>query len=623
MTATTEEFEPIATEEGGSSALRFAAAFVGGAILAGLLLLALFFGYDAAYAGHILPGVRVGSVDLGGLTPAEAKPRLEAAYAGLADGTLTLEGPTGSVAIPFADLGRRVDTDAVLAAALAAGRGGTPVEQAVSEWRLLLKGGLLPAGVAIDETALSAKLAALATAVRIEPVSAAVERTATGFATTLGSEGRQLDHEAMTAAVVAAVGALDAPSQITLPVVTRPIVPTVSTDQANAAAAGARRVASKLVLTIGDSKWTVDSTTVTSWIGFGTASDGTFGVLIDDAALGASLTTLAKKIDRPAADARFLQDRNGKVVGVQASRDGWLVDITASTGIVSAALTARAASEDAPASVELAATVTKPKVTTEEATAVAPQMVMISTWTTFYPIGLSNGNGANIEIPTRLIDGTIVAPGSTFDFWKVTGDPTYAGGYRQGGVIIGGHTQPTGALAGGICSCSTTLFNAALRAGLKMGARLNHYYYIQRYPRGLDATVFITGSSRQTMSWTNDTPNPILIRGFIKHVGLKGYVTFQLWSAPLGRKVELSDPVIKNYDPATTSTVQTTGLPVGVRVQNDHAAAGQDVWVTRTVRDEAGAIIHQETYYSHYARVEGVIYVGVPPGTPGASSVVP
>ena len=67
-------------------------------------------------------------------------------------------------------------------------------------------------------------------------------------------------------------------------------------------------------------------------------------------------------------------------------------------------------------------------------------------------------------------------------------------GLREGGAIINGRTEPQGALAGGICSCSTTLFNAALRAGFEMGARRNHYYYIDRYPLGLDATVFISGS---------------------------------------------------------------------------------------------------------------------------------
>ena len=105
-----------------------------------------------------------------------------------------------------------------------------------------------------------------------------------------------------------------------------------------------------------------------------------------------------------------------------------------------------------------------------------------------------NGFGANIWIPALTIDGYVVGPREKFDFWKAVGPVTRAKGYRQGGAIINGRTEPQGALAGGICSCSTTLFNAALRAGFPMGARRNHYYYIDRYPLGLDATVFISAS---------------------------------------------------------------------------------------------------------------------------------
>jgi hypothetical protein len=35
------------------------------------------------------------------------------------------------------------------------------------------------------------------------------------------------------------------------------------------------------------------------------------------------------------------------------------------------------------------------------------------------------------------------------------------------------------------------------------------------------------------------------------------------------------------------------------------------VWVTRTVRDRSGRVIHQETYYSHYTRMIGIILHGV------------
>jgi vancomycin resistance protein YoaR len=87
----------------------------------------------------------------------------------------------------------------------------------------------------------------------------------------------------------------------------------------------------------------------------------------------------------------------------------------------------------------------------------------------------------------------------------------------------------------------TTLFNAALRAGFQMGARRNHFYYIDRYPLGLDATVFISASgAKQTMSWTNDTQYPVLIRGYQIRAGGTGWVKFALFSVPTGRRVSFA-----------------------------------------------------------------------------------
>ena len=42
-----------------------------------------------------------------------------------------------------------------------------------------------------------------------------------------------------------------------------------------------------------------------------------------------------------------------------------------------------------------------------------------------------------------------------------------------------------GAMGGGICSASTTMFNAAANSGLQIDERHAHFYYISRYPVGL------------------------------------------------------------------------------------------------------------------------------------------
>jgi vancomycin resistance protein YoaR len=144
-----------------------------------------------------------------------------------------------------------------------------------------------------------------------------------------------------------------------------------------------------------------------------------------------------------------------------------------------------------------------------------------------------------------------------------------------------------------------------------MGDRRNHYYYIDRYPLGLDATVFISASgSRQTMSFTNDTGYPILIRGYGWHDGGSGYVKFELFSVPTGRQVSIQTGARQNIQRATDTVQMTSSLAPGVRQRIEYPVDGFQVTSVRTVRDANGTVIHRDTYYSNYARITGIVLVG-------------
>lgn len=169
-----------------------------------------------------------------------------------------------------------------------------------------------------------------------------------------------------------------------------------------------------------------------------------------------------------------------------------------------------------------------------------------------------------------------------------------------------------GALAGGICSTSTTIFNAALRAGLQIGERTNHYYYIDRYPMGLDATVFQTDSYSLTTSFRNDTAWPIIIRSYTG----PGFVRFDLWGVPDGRTVVLTQPIITNQRAARDTTVVNTSLKAGQAVRVEYPHNGFDSSVTRYVRDAAGKLIHQDLFNSSYRPVDGITEVGPRPAAP-------
>lgn len=581
--------------------------------------------FGQAYAGRVLPGVTAGGVDLAGLSPDAARRALEARWTGLAAGSILLRTPAGERTIGYAEIGRAVDAAAMVDAALALGRGGAGVGAVVDAPRTALRGAEVPLAVALDEARLADALAAVAATVDEAPRDAALSVMAEGTWRLVPSRpGRALDRDALAAAVRAALADPAAPGQL---VVDAPLVsvdPAITTPEAVTARAAAERMAVDLPIVFGEERWDVPAARILSLVRFAPTVDGGLAAVVDVGGLEGLLETIRKDVDQLPRDARYLVGRDGTIVGVEAAVDGRTLDVAATRSRIVDALMGRQDREVVD-EVQPAVAVTPPALTTEEAEATAPRMVEISRWRTYFPISEKNGFGANIWIPSTILDGYVVKPGATFDFLKAIGPITRDAGYLPGGAIIDGRTDPQGALAGGICSCSTTLFNAAMRAGFKMGARRNHYYYIDRYPVGLDATVFISSSgSVQTMSWTNDTAYPVLIRGINTRSGTKGWVTFVLYSVPTGRVVELSEPVIKNVRPATDTVEYTSSLPAGTRKRLEFPVDGMEVWVTRTVTRD-GVVIHRNTWYSRYARMTGLTLIGTggsspaPTATPAAT----
>ena len=66
--------------------------------------------------------------------------------------------------IPYADLGRRADVDAMVDEAMAVGRAGNPVERVVADARTALRGVSLSPRVTFDAQRTAERIAALARA---------------------------------------------------------------------------------------------------------------------------------------------------------------------------------------------------------------------------------------------------------------------------------------------------------------------------------------------------------------------------------------------------------------------------------------------------------------------------
>ena len=112
----------------GPSPSASASAFVLGFALALSVGAGVLYAWGQQYDGRVLPGVLVGSTDLGGLTREQAEAAIANAYGSFGTGEIALTGPDGEITtISYADVGRGPDSSALVDAALAAGRQGEPL----------------------------------------------------------------------------------------------------------------------------------------------------------------------------------------------------------------------------------------------------------------------------------------------------------------------------------------------------------------------------------------------------------------------------------------------------------------------------------------------------------------
>ncbi|HUW63820.1 MAG TPA: VanW family protein [Spirochaetia bacterium] len=112
----------------------------------------------------------------------------------------------------------------------------------------------------------------------------------------------------------------------------------------------------------------------------------------------------------------------------------------------------------------------------------------------------------NLRLAAQLLDGTLMQPGEVFSLNARLGRRTNADGFRQAPAIVNDTlVDQTG---GGICQIATTLYNAALLAGLKVTERHPHSLPVPYAPLGLDATI---NWDNLDLKLADDTGYPVYI----------------------------------------------------------------------------------------------------------------
>ncbi len=178
----------------------------------------------------------------------------------------------------------------------------------------------------------------------------------------------------------------------------------------------------------------------------------------------------------------------------------------------------------------------------------------------------------NVILAASKFNGILIPKDNVFSFNDIVGDISSSTGYQPAYIIKEGKTVLGD--GGGVCQVSTTLFRAALNAGLPIVQRFPHAYRVGYYENdskpGFDATVFAPAVD---LKIKNDTPGYLLIETEVD--SQNNLLYFRLYGKKDTRRVEIGKPVL--YDVASPPPdlyQDDPTLKKGVVKQTDFAAWG-------------------------------------------------
>jgi vancomycin resistance protein YoaR len=547
----------------------------------------------------VLPGVHVAGVDVGGLSRADARTRIEAALEERLRGSLQVSVDGRSFTVYPRTL-FTVDVDATEQVAFDAARGSWTDRLAALAAPFAFEHEVDPI-LRVNPTVHAALERELEKRAK-EPVAARIAMKGREPVVVPARDGTSVD--ATTVLRLIRSAALADATRLEAPVAALP--PAITTAAAERAAAEARALVSEPIAIVFRRKelTTLSPARIAELLRFRTAGAG-FELTLRRARLREHLLPLVTPFTRKPVDASFRVV--GQRVRIVKGRQGTTLDVRQAERRILAA-----GADSAARKARLGFAPLEPDFSAPDARKLGIER-QISTYTT--DMGVSSANRIwNVHLMADYIDGTIIKPGQVFSFNEAVGPRTVERGFREGQMILGSLLLP--AIGGGVCQTATTLFNNAFELGLPIVERHNHSWYISHYPIGRDATVSWGGPD---LKFKNDLDNAILIKTSYTDATL----TFTFYGSRQGRKVEATTGARTNFRSPQPSYAYDPSAPKGsVRTIAGSQQQGFDITVYRSVY-ERGKLLRKDSFTSHYVAVGDTVVYG--PGTdpPRIDFVIP
>lgn len=570
--------------------------------------------YAHTYRGRVFPGIRIGTLDLGGKTVEEARQALDAQIDGVlsrgflfsVDGALATLSPV-VLAPEDPDLSRELvtfDRARALEEAFEVGRGPNPFLNLFEQLAARLRGVpvIVPTNVNLQElqVALHEKFAAVLTSV--EDAQFEIEVPARGARPVISimpaRAGTTFDAEAAWTAMWRSLSKLESP-HVTLMLVSVP--PTIQEHELAPLIPSVQSILGEesRVVRFEDHIWTL--TNLAGMLRPRKDAAGALHLALGGEVLDELFEMIEAAINRPPRNAKFALE-NGRVREFQGSEVGIALDREATRSLLEQTFL-----EEGGAEITVVTKVTEPELTTAEVNELGIESML--------GVGVSNFRGSppnrikNIKNGARLIHGTLIPPDAEFSLLAALRPFTGENGYLPELVIKGDKIEPE--VGGGLCQLGTTTFRAAMHSGMPITARRNHSLVVTYYNDpsngnpGTDATIY---DPAPDFRFKNDTGAHILIT--TEADTDRSELRFTFWGKSDGRTGSYSAPVVQRWIPTgPTKIIETTDLPPGKKkCQSRHP--GADTSFTYTLERPRGT--KEETVFtSHYRPLPEICLLGV------------
>ncbi len=556
------------------------------------------------YYNRVHHGIEVAGQDLSGMSSAKAVETLS----GFADEAqkkpITLASGKRTWRVLPGDLGTVIDVPAAVANAMALTRQGNVFTDLAKKISLYFSGDDIPLEGTFDKAKMDALLTGIAEALDVPAVNATLAATNGAIEVVEGKQGSLVDQEALRKDLTSLLFTLHS-TELSIPMVTAS--PDLSAVDVEPSLAQANMmISADLVLTYkGKTLATLKPEEILTYIdvtaGSGDGGPKTVPVLSVEK-MSTFFDSIQGKVGSRGVNATFEMDFDVEPYALK------LVEGSNGEGLdreATAAALTQAALGTGSRSVEVPLKSVPPDITTEEVQAMGIKDLLGDYKTTPY-VGTKNRQ-QNVRLATKLCSGVFLAPGEEFNTDQRLGVRDEAHGWATAPGIVG-PGQLEDVFGGGICQVSTTLFNAALLAGLEITKRYNHSIYINHYPDGRDATVTAGGKN---MCFRDDTDHYVFIYGWSTGINTR----FWIWGVNDGRKVlPIKFSGFSGFAPFPTQTIINKSLPPGTTKEVFEGQRSRRCYIERTIVYADGT---EETvrFSSYYPMMPKVIETGPTPAT--------